>query len=780
MRKAIIPGLLLLLLTVLSSKNLYSQEDLQIRQKYLSDLKKIIIDQRFQKNTRRATLQDSTWVEWLNRTGELPPNFSKMKSTPLLPDPLVYEKDGKDCPIETKEQWNKKKEWIKGQYQHWISGNFPDKPNNLKSEILLDSVSNGVRIQKIRLSFGPSHSAKMRLELWLPEGKKDLPVFLTQFTHKDWGRLALRRGYAVCVYAASDDNDDTEAFQKIYPDYDFSCLMRRAWGASRVVDYLYERPEINKNQIAITGHSRNGKQSLWAAAFDERIAAVVSSSSSTGGDAPWRFGDPQYASETLDLVTAANVHWFHPRLRFFFGNEDKLPVDQNSLASLIAPRPLLYHYSVTERGLNAWANEQNYYAVKKVYEFFNAGDKIGVYTRKGEHAVAARDVEFTLDFLDKQFKRNGIEWHNRLFYTYDFNDWLSQHNELSAEVKNLKVTSLKAKYKNIKEFENDKVNIIKNINWLLGEEPGGVKPDVVDISLRSRYDWIESIIGRPEPKNGIAKYYGPYTAFGDHLPVRVYFPKNKQGKIENKNYPVVIYLHEYAHSTGYSKGHDKMHGSAANHVLFAELLSNGYAVVAFDMFGFGTRLEEAVNFYQRNPYWSKMGKMVSDVRSVLDGLEKISNIDKSNIYILGNTLGGIVGTYTAALDIRVKALASVAGFSPYRSSSNQYESIRNMSHLHGLIPRLGLFADTPEKTPADFREIISAIAPRPVMVVAPTLDRYTDRTALESTITASKNIYQMYGKTTNLELYQPEDINRLSPESLSTIVKFFNHQTKHE
>lgn len=774
MKKATILGLLLL--AFLPNKTLYSQEDdLQIRQKYLSDLKKIIIDQRYQKNTRRATLQDSTWVEWLNRTGELPPDFSKMKSTPLLPNPLVYEKDGKDYPITTAEQWNKKKEWIKDQYKHWVSGNFPDKPNNLKSEILLDSVSNGVRIQKIRLSFGPSHLAKIHIELWLPVGKQNLPVFMTQFTHKDWGRLAVRRGYAVCTYAANDDWDDTEAYQRIYPDYDFSCLMRRAWGASRVVDYLYTRLEINKNQIAINGHSRNGKQSLWAAAFDERIGAVVSSSSSTGGDAPWRFSDPQYASETLDLVTAANVHWFHPRLRFFFGNEDKLPIDQNSLAALIAPRPLLYHYSVTERGLNAWANEQNYYAVKKVYEFFDAGDRVGVHTRKGEHAVAARDIEFTLDFLDKQFKRNNIEWHNRLFYTYDFNEWLSQNKELTTAAKKLKVAEIKQKYKNVKEFENDKVNIVNNINWLLGEEPGGVKPDRVDLSIRSRYDWIESIIGRPEPKNGIAQYYGPYTSFGDHLPVRVYFPKNKQGKIDPKNYPVIIYLHEYAHSTGYSKGYDKMHGSAANHVLFEKLLSNGYAVVAFDMFGFGTRMEEAVNFYQRNPSWSKMGKMVTDVRSVLDGLEKISNIDKDNIFILGNTLGGMVGTYTAALDSRIKALASVAAFSPYRSSSSKYESIRNMSHLHGLIPRLGLFADTPEKAPVDFREIIAAIAPRPIMVVAPTLDKYTDRKSLEISMTASKNIYQIYGKANDIQLYQPEDINRLSPESLSTIIKFFSN-----
>src|SRR5690606_32638553 len=106
------------------------------------------------------------------------------------------------------------------------------------------------------------------------------------------------------------------------------------------------RREVNKDQIAITGHSRNGKQSLWAAAFDERISAVVSSSSSTGGDMPWRYGDPQFASETLDYVIASNCYSFNTRLRFFSGREDQLPVDQNLLGAAIAPRALFYHFSI--------------------------------------------------------------------------------------------------------------------------------------------------------------------------------------------------------------------------------------------------------------------------------------------------------------------------------------------------------------------------------------------------------------------------------------------------
>src|SRR5699024_3501639 len=116
--------------------------------------------------------------------------------------------------------------------------------------------------------------------------------------------------------------------------------MKRAWGASRVVDYLYRLPEVDTAAIALTGHSRNGKQSLMAAAFDERIKAVVSSSGGTGGESTFRWSDDRFNSESLEEITRKFPHWFSPRLREFAGREQNLPVDQNSLMSLIAPRGL--------------------------------------------------------------------------------------------------------------------------------------------------------------------------------------------------------------------------------------------------------------------------------------------------------------------------------------------------------------------------------------------------------------------------------------------------------
>jgi dienelactone hydrolase len=723
--------------------------------------------------SRRVTILDSTWLDWQKRTGELPPDFEQMPSSPFLPDPLVFEKDGKIQTISTESDWKERRSWIKEQFQYWISGTVPPAPKDLRIKILQDKKEKQTRIQLIELSFGPAYKAKMTFELMIPEGKGSFPVYMTPWTHRNWAQLALRRGYIACVYAAADTKDDTQAYQSLYPEYDFTALMRRAWGASLVIDYLTTRPEVNKKQIAIAGHSRNGKQALWAGAFDERIAAVVSSSCGTGGITPWRMSDPQFVNQTLDDITSNAAHWFHPRLRFFFGREDKLPVDQNLLISLIAPRNVLFQYSTVEQQLNPWANEQSYHSAKKVFTFMGAENNIALAPRMGEHAVAARDVEKCIDFLDRSFKRNNFIWTTALNFDYDFEKWAAIRQSEKSNALKLDPIYFKPLTEPKKRREQEK-KISENIQWLLGQEPSGVAPYEVAPTDPSRVDWIDRITGRPVVKNAVAEHIGPYTAIGDHLPATIYYPSHADGTKKtgaNGKIPVVIYLHEYAYAHGFAHGYHA--DRQGNSRLFQSLVDNGFAVMAIDLFGFGTRLEEANHFYQRFPGWSKMGKMVSDTRACIDALESFQNIDKDNIFLLGNTLGGQVALLTAALDKRVAGLVTVAAFSPLRVANSRYESIRTLSHAHGLIPKLGWYTDTPDRTILDYPEIISCIAPRPLLVIAPTMDKYTNIPAVKNSLNTAFDAYKMFGKTENLQTEFPTDINRISGSMYDRINVFF-------
>lgn len=713
----------------------------------------------------RVSFLDETFADWLNRTGELPPDFDLMPSLPFLPDPLVLDEGVTNIPVKTMKQWNEKREWMKEQLMKYISGTFPPAPDNLRSEIISDRMDGEVRLQMVALSFGPGHEAKLTMELMIPAGEGPFPVFLTQWTHREWAQVAVRRGYIGCVYAGADSKDDTEKYSEIWAGkYDFTRLMRRAYGASRAIDYLYTLPEVDKEKIGITGHSRNGKLSLMAAAFDERITACIPSSGGTGAEVPWRYCSHKYDVEDIALLASAQPSWLHPRLRFFIGREHKLPVDQNSFMALIAPRGLMLSTAITEGASNPWGIEQAYHASQKVYDFLGAKNNIAIRSRYGLHSISARDMEDYIDFFDFVFKRNSQIPHNRLFYDYSFEKWLALSGEKlnPAEFPEHHLTELSGKAVTKAQWETNKLKIKERIYWTLGDEPPGVTnsgPGSIENSGQGEVGF-GTFLTRPEatPKMGRMNI-SPYNGFGDQLFGYLYYPRDEEGNLKDKNLPVVIYLHEY----DYSKGFNSYHQVES---FIQSVVGKGFAVFTYDMIGFGNRIEEGTRFYHRYPHWSQMGKMVTDVKGAVDALANLDFVDSGRIIVAGYALGATAGIYAAATDERIAGVVSVAGFTPMRINTldRGTEGIMAWSHLHGLMPRLGFFIGNESRIPCDFNEVLASLAPRPVMVIAPEFDKDAHFEDIKNCVKQVDDIYNLYGAKQKVQLFAPNDINRFSAE----------------
>src|SRR5690606_1852947 len=97
----------------------------------------------------------------------------------------------------------------------------------------------------IALKFGPDHQAQLTVELLIPPGEGPFPVFMTQWYHRGWAEIAIRRGCIGLRYAGADRKDDTENYAHLSPDFDFAPLMRRARAARCEVDCLYTLPEVD-------------------------------------------------------------------------------------------------------------------------------------------------------------------------------------------------------------------------------------------------------------------------------------------------------------------------------------------------------------------------------------------------------------------------------------------------------------------------------------------------------------------------------------------------------
>ncbi len=713
---------------------------------------------------------DSTWEDWQQRTGELPPDFAIMTPLPFLPDPLLSDEGGANIPITTPAQWRERRAEIIREAQHWFTGTLPPSPNNLTSSVISERQDGAVSRRMVELRFGPGRQGRMTVELLVPPGTGPFPVFMTQWNHIDWARTAVRRGYIGCVYAGADDKDDTDSFARLYyPEYDFTLLARRAWGASRVVDYLHTLAIVDTNMIAMTGHSRNSKQSVTAAAYDERIKAVVPSSGGTGGNTPLRHTGTKYDNETIVILSSFRPNWLHPRLRFFVGREPYLPVDQHQILSAIAPRGLMLTAAITEgAGGNDWSMQHTYQSLQRVYRLLGAEDRVSLRLRHGRHAAGNRDIEAYLDFFDYVFGRSSFLPEGPQYYRYDFDEWRSRSGETvdplqypEQKPETLLHDANGNTIASVDQWREKRDTYLEHIRWMLGEEPPGVtNPGPGTWSGRGPHgdDFIGDIIGRPQADGTLGRMLiTPYSGFGDGHFGNLYYAPAADGSPRHTGMPAVIFLHEYSYPRGFANGIEPF---------LRALTARGFAVFCFDQIGFGNRIEEGTRFYERYLHWSKMGRMVADTRAAIDALQNLAFIDGNRMYTVGYSLGGTVGLITAALDARITGTASICGLVPMRLATPDrgYEGIRAFSHLHGLLPRLGFFANHPTRLPVDFNDILAAIAPRPAMIVAPQYDRDAPVEDVRAYVEYARKAYGLSNAAESLQAIYPLTENRFSTE----------------
>lgn len=389
-----------------------------------------------------------------------PPAFPDVNDLPVqtnMPDVMMMA-DG--IRVTTPQQWQQRREEMKAILEYYELGHAPPPPGNvtgqdIKSEDFLDGT---VKYRLVHLRFGPEEKLGMDIAIFTPSGKGPFPTiinpsfFMTpgvNFTNTaknispaptnflarlrmpvDPAQAAANftnivyRGYAIVTYRYTQCGEDnpnfrTNTFYPAYPGYDWGVLFGWAWGLSRVVDYLETQPFADKTKLIALGHSRLGKLTMVATAFDDRISLGAPAGSSGAGTGAYRFCGPgRGGKEGVEDMTRKFGYYFVPRLKEFTGQMNKLPFDAYWYVALTAPRPWISIEGTEDQNCVPNAVKQTVLAAKPVYEFLGVSpDRVGVNYENHRHMLTPADWNAALDFADQQLR--GINHHR------DFNQFPS-------------------------------------------------------------------------------------------------------------------------------------------------------------------------------------------------------------------------------------------------------------------------------------------------------------------------------------------------------------------
>jgi len=312
--------------------------------------------------------------------------------------PLLLDADGE--PIKTLEQWQQKRRELRAAWYNFL-GPMPETRPKIELRILYEDRDSGCVRQLVEYECEPQQWVQGYLLTPLENKLKKLPALVVfhQTTDESIEEIAglkgseeqhlgsklARRGFIVFCprnylwQGAENYKEAVEKFKSRHPQT--LGMHKMLYDAMRGVDVLERLPLVDAQRIGCVGHSLGGKESLYLAAFDDRIQVTVASEPGIGLDftnwhAPWYLGQ---------AIT-----------------EEDFVLDHHQLVAMIAPKPFLLlagesgSASVSD-GDRSWPYLA---AAHPVCRLYGQPVRIGMFNHRQGHSIPSESFSKMAEWLE--------------------------------------------------------------------------------------------------------------------------------------------------------------------------------------------------------------------------------------------------------------------------------------------------------------------------------------------------------------------------------------------
>ena len=298
-----------------------------------------------------------------------------------------------------------------------VMGKLPKRSNPLSFNILISDSTKEENFTRYTLTFTVAEKERLPVYLYIPKQAgipKKLPAMLVLHGTNPLGkgvvdgqgdkpnrahaRELAERGYVVIA-------PDYPSFGDL-KDYDFekdrykSATMQAIFNHMRCIDLLQSRADVDPDRIGVIGHSLGGHNSMFVAAFDERIKVTVSSCGWT------QFENYNIGEEGSKRYGGRLGPWaqtrYMPLIRSKYDlDERKIPFNFSDIISAIAPRAFFSVSPLNDGNFDVEGVRKGVSIAERTYTELGANDMLQVRYPQAEHDFPVLSRIEAYAFIDR-------------------------------------------------------------------------------------------------------------------------------------------------------------------------------------------------------------------------------------------------------------------------------------------------------------------------------------------------------------------------------------------